>query len=224
MARQPWSEFVRNHPCAHLVVAFLDIDDIGTRRMRAMRDVLVSTIRRLAPSAIYGVTIVRAKGAPEIHLAFADAADAILVSTALEAKVVNQCPGYASQRGFAFDYASAFALRVALPPSALGESQRKSIRESAGMRTDPAVLVFASTSTGVEAERGRSPQGGLIGRKALRDCVRSNRLSWFSHLNRRFEKIRIKAFDSRAQCCGLSLPTAPTTPATPTSAPSCGAS
>ena len=62
-------------------------------------------------------------------------------------------------------------------------------------------------STGVEAERGRSPQGGLIGRKALRDCVRSNRLSWFSHLNRRFEKIRIKAFDSRAQCCGLSLPT-----------------
>jgi hypothetical protein len=62
MARQPWSEFVRNHPCAHLVVAFLDIDDIGTRRMRAMRDVLVSTIRRLAPSAIYGVTIVRAKG------------------------------------------------------------------------------------------------------------------------------------------------------------------
>src|SRR6266550_2351531 len=139
MARQPWSEFVRNHPCAHLVVAFLDIDDIGTRRMRAMRDVLVSTIRRLAPSAIYGVAIVRARGAPEIHLAFADAADAILVSTALEAKVVNQCPGYASQRGFAFDDASAFGLRVALPPSALGESQRKSIRESAGMRTDPAV-------------------------------------------------------------------------------------
>ncbi len=139
MARQPWSEFVRNHPRAHLVVAFLDSDDIGTGRMRAMRDVLVSTIRRLAPWAIYGVAIVRARGAPEIHLAFADSADAILVSTALKAKVVNQHPGYASQRGFAFDDEAAFELRAALPPSALGESQRKRIRESAGMRTEPAV-------------------------------------------------------------------------------------
>src|SRR5947209_1925100 len=108
MARQPWSDFVRNHPRAHLVVAFLDSDDIGTPRMRAMRDVLVSTIRRLAPSAIYGVAIVRDKGAPEIHLAFADSFDAILVSTALEAKVMDQYPGYASQRGFAFDDEAAF--------------------------------------------------------------------------------------------------------------------
>ena len=131
MRRLPWSDFVRNHPCAHLVVAFLpETEEIGTPQARAKRDILVSTIRRLIPSAIYATTVVRAGGQAEIHCAFANEADAIVFATTMDAKVVERDPGYASQRLFRFDDAAAWALRGALPPSALGESQRQHMREN----------------------------------------------------------------------------------------------
>ncbi len=131
MRRLPWYDFVRNHPCAHLVVAFLpETEEIGTPQARAKRDILVSTIRRLIPSAVYATTVVRAGGQAEIHCAFANEADAIALARGMDAKVVECDPAYASQRLFRFDDAAAWALRGALPPSALGESQRQHLREN----------------------------------------------------------------------------------------------
>jgi len=131
MRRLPWSDFVRNHPRAHLVVAFLpETGEIGTPQARAKRDVLISTIRQLVPLAVYATTIVRASGQAEIHCAFADEAAAAVLAAAMKAKVVGRYTGYASQRRFRFDDAAAWALRGALPPSALGESQRQRMRES----------------------------------------------------------------------------------------------
>ena len=131
MRRLPWSDFVRDHPRAHLVVAFLpETEEIGTPQARSKRAVLISTIRQLIPSAVYATTVVRAGGQAEIHCAFANETDATVFATAMEAKVVERDPGYASKRLFRFDDAAAWELRGTLPPSALGESQRQRLRES----------------------------------------------------------------------------------------------
>jgi len=71
MRRLRWSEFVRSHPHAHLVAAFVpETEQIGTPDARQKLDVLVSRIRQMAPSDVYAATIVRAGGRAEIHCAF----------------------------------------------------------------------------------------------------------------------------------------------------------
>ena len=131
MRRRRWSEFVRSHPHAHLVAAFVpETEQIGTPDARRKLNVLVSRIRQLAPSDVYAATIVRAGGRAEIHCAFANEADATVFAAAMKAKVVRRYPGHASQRLFRLDDAAALALRSALTPASLGESQRRQERES----------------------------------------------------------------------------------------------
>jgi hypothetical protein len=126
MPRLPWDEFVRKHLSPHLVIAVLpESEEIGTLQARGKRDVLVSTIRLLAPSDDYATTIVRTGGRAEIHCAFANSADAIAFATAMAAQVAARRPSCASRRVFRFDDEAALALRAALPPSPLGESQRR---------------------------------------------------------------------------------------------------
>jgi hypothetical protein len=130
MRRLRWSEFVRSHPHADLVAAFVpETERIGTPDARQKLDVLVSRIRQLAPSDVYAVTIVRAGGRAEIHCAFANEADATVFATAMKAKVVRRYPGRASQRPFRLDDAAALALCGALTPASLGDSQRRQGRE-----------------------------------------------------------------------------------------------
>jgi len=61
---------------------------------------------------------------------FANEADATVFAAAMKAKVVRRYPGHASQRLFRLDDAAALALRSALTPASLGESQRRQERES----------------------------------------------------------------------------------------------
>jgi len=104
-------------------------DRIGTPDTRQKLNVLVGRIRQLAPSDVYAATIVRAGGRAEIHCAFANEADATVFAAAMKAKVVRRYPGHASQRLFRLDDAAALALRGALTPASLGESQRRQGRE-----------------------------------------------------------------------------------------------
>jgi len=112
------------------VAAFVpETERIGTPDTRQKLNVLVSRIRQLAPSDVYAATIMRAGGRAEIHCAFASEADATVFATAMKAKVVRRYPGHASQRLFRLDDAAALALRDALTPASLGESQRRQGRE-----------------------------------------------------------------------------------------------
>jgi hypothetical protein len=126
MPRLPWAEFVRKHLSPHLVIAVLpENDEIGTLQARAKRDILVSTIRLLTPSGDCATTVVRTGGQAEIHCAFANGTDAIAFATAMCAQVAARSRGCASRRVFRLDDEAALALRAALPPSSLGESQRR---------------------------------------------------------------------------------------------------
>ena len=112
-----WPAFLKNFPQGHLVAAMaVDVgaDEIGSRRLRDLRDLLHRIIGRRASSGAFALTVSRAAGFPEILCGFETKADADAVAALACAEPTDRYPGFTTQRFFRLDTPMAAALRAGL--------------------------------------------------------------------------------------------------------------
>ncbi len=117
MSSLSWPAFLKNFPNGHLVVAVaVDVgaDEIGSRRLRGLRDLLHRVIRGLALTGAFALTVSRAAGFPEILCAFETEADAAAFAALAPTEPADGFPGFATQRVFHLDAALEAALRAGL--------------------------------------------------------------------------------------------------------------
>ena len=118
MRSMSWPAFLKNFPQGHLVVAVaVDVgaDEIGSRRLRGLRDLLHRVIGRMASSnGNFALTVSRAAGFPEILCAFEAQADADALVLLGNAQPTNRYPGFATQRVFDLDTTMEAALGAGL--------------------------------------------------------------------------------------------------------------
>ncbi|WP_428682573.1 hypothetical protein [Reyranella sp.] len=112
-----WPAFLKNFPHGHLVAAVaVDVgaDEIGSRRLRDLRDLLHRIIGRRASSGVFALTVSRAAGFPEILCGFEAQTDADALAAMTHAKPTDRYPGFATQRLFGLDTAMEAAIRAGL--------------------------------------------------------------------------------------------------------------
>jgi hypothetical protein len=118
MRSMSWPAFLKNFPQGHLVVAVaVDVgaDEIGSRRLRGLRDLLHRVIGRVASThGSFALTVSRAAGYPEILCGFETQADAEAFEKLVDAEQANRYPGFATQRVFDLDRAIEAALRASV--------------------------------------------------------------------------------------------------------------
>lgn len=118
MRSMSWPAFLKNFPQGHLVVAVaVDVgaDEIGSRRLRGLRDLLYRVVGRMASSSgAFALTVSRASGFPEILCGFEATADAVSLVELVKAHPTDRYPGFATQRVFDLDTAMEAALRSSL--------------------------------------------------------------------------------------------------------------
>ncbi len=118
MRSMSWPAFLKNFPQAHLVVAVatdVGADEIGSRRLRGLRDLLHRVIGHAAASnGGFALTVSRAAGFPEILCGFEAPADADAFAALARAQPTERYPGFATQRLFDLDTATETALRAGL--------------------------------------------------------------------------------------------------------------
>ncbi len=118
MRSMSWPAFLENFPHGHLVVAVaVDVgaDEIGSRRLRGLRDLLHRIIGRVASSnGGFALTVSRTAGFPKILCGFETQADADVLVGLARARPTDRYPGFATQRVFNLDTATEAALRAGL--------------------------------------------------------------------------------------------------------------
>ncbi len=117
MSSLSWPSFLKNFPHGHLVVAVaVDVgaDEIGSRRLRGLRDLLRQVIAGLPPNGAYALTVSRAAGFPQILCAFETEADASALAAFAQTDSTDGFPGFVTQRLFHLDASLEAALRARL--------------------------------------------------------------------------------------------------------------
>jgi len=117
MSSLSWPAFLKNFPQGHLVAAMaVDVgaDEIGSRRLRGLRDLLHRVIGRMASNGAFALTVSRAAGFPEILCGFEAQADADALVGFSKATPTDRYPGFATQRVFGLDAPMEAALRAGL--------------------------------------------------------------------------------------------------------------
>lgn len=112
-----WPAFLKNFPQGHLLTAVaVDVgaDEIGSRRLRGLRDLLHRVIGSMASNGAFALTVSRAAGFPEILCGFEAQADADAVASLAHAEPTDRYPGFATQRLFNLDAGLEAALRAGL--------------------------------------------------------------------------------------------------------------
>lgn len=115
MSSLSWPSFLKNFPSGHLVVAVaVDVgaDEIGSRRLRGLRDLLRQVVGGLSLRGAFALTVSRAAGFPEILCAFEVESDARLLTRLVRAQIAEGYPGFASQYVFRLDDPLEAALRA----------------------------------------------------------------------------------------------------------------
>ncbi len=106
MSSLSWPAFLKNFPHGHLVAAVaVDVgaDEIGSRRLRGLRDLLFRVIGGMASNGSFALTVSRASGYPEILCGFETQTDADAVASLTHAGPTDRFPGFATQRVFTLD-------------------------------------------------------------------------------------------------------------------------
>ena len=117
MRSMSWPAFLRDFPQSHIVVAVaVDVgaDEIGSRRLRGLRDLLYRVIARRASDGGFALTVSRASGFPEILCGFEAQADADALVAFARAQPTDGYLGFSTQRVFQLDAALEAALRAGL--------------------------------------------------------------------------------------------------------------
>lgn len=112
-----WPAFLKNFPQGHLVTAVaVDVgaDEIGSRRLRGLRDLLHRVIGSMTSDGAFALTVSRAAGFPEILCGFETQADADAVAALASAEPTDRYPGFTTQRLFRLDTPLEAALRAGL--------------------------------------------------------------------------------------------------------------
>ena len=115
MSSLSWPSFLKNFPHGHLVAAVavhIGADEIGSRQLRGLRDLLYRVIGGLASNGSFALTVSRAGGFPEILCGFESKADADAFASVVNAGSTDRYPGFATQRVFQFDAALEAALQA----------------------------------------------------------------------------------------------------------------
>lgn len=119
MRSMSWPAFLKNFPQGHLVAAVaVDVgaDEIGSRKLRGLRDLLHRVIGSMASSdEAFALTVSRAAGFPEILCGFERQTDAEALALLARAQPTNRYPGFATQRVFDLDASLEASLRAVLP-------------------------------------------------------------------------------------------------------------
>jgi hypothetical protein len=117
MRSMSWPAFLKHYPQGHLVVAVaadVGADEIGSRRLRGLRDLLHRVIARMASNGGFALTVSRAGGFPEILCGFELQTDADALAALSDVRPTDRYPGFATQRLFRLDAAMEAALRAGL--------------------------------------------------------------------------------------------------------------
>lgn len=117
MSSLSWPAFLKNFPHGHLVAAVavhVGADEIGSRRLRDLRDLLHRVIGGMASNGSYALTVSRAAGFPEILCGFEARTDADAFASLAEVTTTDRYPGFATQRVFSLDAPLEAALRAGL--------------------------------------------------------------------------------------------------------------
>ena len=116
MSRVPWHVFRDRHKQAHLVAASVRAAQlVGSPDLKAAQAALDRFVRKLAPAGDYATAIVREAGIPEVHLAFANEADARVLADSMQARVSHRHAGWTSERAFELDTEAMTAMTSGLP-------------------------------------------------------------------------------------------------------------
>lgn len=117
MSSLSWPAFVKSFPQGHIVAAVaVDVgaDEIGSRRLRGLRDLLHRVNGRMASKGAFALTVSRAAGFPEILCAFEAQADADALAELGHAESTDRYPGFATQRVFRLDATLEASLQASL--------------------------------------------------------------------------------------------------------------
>lgn len=117
MRSMSWPAFLKDFPQGHIVAAVaVDVgaDEIGSRRLRGLRDLLHRVVIRMASDGGFALTVSRAAGFPEILCGFEAQTDANALATLSSAEPTDRYPGFVTQRLFTLDAAMESALRASL--------------------------------------------------------------------------------------------------------------
>jgi hypothetical protein len=117
MSSLSWPAFLKNFPQAHLVVGVaVDVgaDEIGSRRLRGLRDLLYRVIGGMAAKGAFALTVSRAAGFPEILCGFEMQIEADALAMLTHAELTDRYPGFETQRVFNLDAELEAALRASL--------------------------------------------------------------------------------------------------------------
>ncbi len=88
-----------------MAAAAVDVgaDEIGSRRLRGLRDLLFRVIGSMASNGSFALTVSRASGYPEILCGFETQTDADAVASLTHAGPTDRFPGFATQRVFTLE-------------------------------------------------------------------------------------------------------------------------
>ena len=117
MRSMSWPAFLKKHPQGHLVVAVaVDVgaDEIGSRRLRGLRDLLHRVISGMRSDRGFALTVSRATGFPEILCGFEAQTDADALAALSSSHPTDRYPGFASQRLFRLGSTMEAALHAGL--------------------------------------------------------------------------------------------------------------
>lgn len=145
MAKTTWPEMVRVAPSAHLLVAALDVDAVGSQsapgdtyeseRLRAGVQLLTRLCAKLKLKGEYAATPSRRSGSPQVHCAFSLMVDRDLLAALVETAPSVGDSDWASRRTFLLDEAATAALvSIAGPGDRKGAGRRARAGQEASGR------------------------------------------------------------------------------------------
>jgi len=118
MSAVSWPAFLLSHGhVGHLVVAVVTsvgADEVGSLRLRAIRDLVSRVLRSYDLAGAYALTVSRASGFPEILCVFEETQDADVFAVSVHAGATDRYPEWATQRTFRLDEAMEGALAASL--------------------------------------------------------------------------------------------------------------
>jgi hypothetical protein len=76
--KTPWSNFIYQHPAAHLIAGIVPEEDVVAASPRRLILLLSKLLSRLGLSGSYALTVDRQNATPEIHCVFEHEIDAWL--------------------------------------------------------------------------------------------------------------------------------------------------
>ena len=123
----PWHLFKDRQSRAHLVVGIVAQAEGPAEgdELNAARNLLIRLVKQQKPGGDYAATVVRESGRPEVHLAFAEEADARRLGDAVQDGATENHSGWATHWAFDLPSTKLADLEASLPAPKYNPRQRE---------------------------------------------------------------------------------------------------